>query len=192
MGSKEAKHKTLVEKKIENILKEYGEYIAEHNKHKGYVDILGIAKAMGFVVVNAITSEDSDGFIAINEKENEILGIRTSRLIGVNSRRSLKWKRFIIAHEIAHYILHYLDHAVELGEMYARREHTKGKNADEQDADYFAACLLMPKELFSKKYKEYTNDLTDNEKSLFLSNDFIVTPAMVLRRIDELGLKIHE
>lgn len=179
-----------IEQKANNITKKYNEYMNEDKKN-GYVDIIKIAQDLGFVVGNVKLKDDSDGFIIVNEKEDQILGIKTSKLIGVNEKRSLEWKRFIIAHEIGHYILHYIDNAVELDGLYACREHIKGKNETENQVDFFAACLLMPADFFKKKFnevKEEKKTMTKSEIAQELSRNFLVTSMMVLRRIDELEL----
>lgn len=98
------------------------------------IDVIEVAKKLGFVVGNAGLSEDVDGFIIVDENKGNILGIDTNKLIGVNASKELAWKRFIIAHEIGHYILHY-DKEKDNG-MYAHREHKKGKNEIENEADF--------------------------------------------------------
>lgn len=151
-------------------------------------DIIQIAKTLGFVVGNAVLDDnDDDGFIIVKKGEDEILGLKTDKLIGVNSKRSLEWKRFIIAHEIAHYILHYSEQNNK--GMYAHRDHRKGKNDVENDADYFAANLLMPREKFTDKFNEFkSKGLTFDEIIVLLSHKFVVTSKAVERRIEELQL----
>lgn len=151
------------------------------------IDVIEVAKKLGFVVGNAGLSEDVDGFIIVDENESNILGIDTNKLIGVNASKELAWKRFIIAHEIGHYMLHY-DKEKDNG-MYAHREHKKGKNEIENEADFFAANLLMPRKKFIDKYKELKEkDLSIDEMILLLANKFTVTQLMTKRRFEELGL----
>ena len=71
------------------------------------VDVIDVAKRLGFVVGNAVLNEEDDGFIVVEEGRKEIMGIKTDKLIGVNSDRSLEWKHFIIAHQLGHYVLHF-------------------------------------------------------------------------------------
>lgn len=181
----------VIEEKANNITDKY----LLHNKENGYVDIIKIAQDMGFLIGNAKLSDDSDGFIIIDEKKDEILGLPTNKLIGVNANRSLGWKRFIIAHEIGHYILHFIDNAVKLDGLYAHREHITGKDEEENKADFFAACLLMPKNIFSREFKQKKAENEKCEKweiAALLAKDFCVTETMALRRIDELGLYLNE
>ena len=152
------------------------------------IDVIQIAKRLGFVVGNAfLNDDDDDGFIVVDEGKEEIFGIKTDKLIGVNSSKSLEWKRFIIAHEIGHYKLHY---SLERdGGIYAHRDHKKGKNNIENEADFFAANILMPREKFSRMYSELKEKkLTQEDIALILAKRFVVTQVMASRRIGELRL----
>lgn len=174
--------KAIIEEKVTEMMKNinYQDNLEE-------IDIIQIAKKLGFAVGNAILDEEDDGFIIVQDGAEEILGIKTDKLIGVNSKRALEWKRFIIAHEIGHFILHYSEQ--KSGGMYAHRDHKKGKNNLENDADYFAANLLMPREKFIDKYKELKEkNLNLDEIILLLSRKFVTTPRMTERRIEELQL----
>lgn len=81
--------------------------LAQYTIGNRSVDVIDVAKRLGFVVGNAVLNEEDDGFIVVEEGKKEIMGIKTDKLIGVNSDRPLEWKRFIIAHELGHYILHF-------------------------------------------------------------------------------------
>lgn len=151
------------------------------------IDVIQIANELGFVVGNAELGSDMDGFIIIDEGKDDILGIKTDKLIGVRASQTLEWKRFVIAHEIGHYILHY-NREADNG-MYAHRDHMKGKNETENEADYFAANLLMPKEMFVKKYEELKEkNLSADEMTVLLANKFGVTENMTKRRFGELSI----
>lgn len=70
---------------------------------------------------------------------------RDRSTILVSSRYSYETQRFTAAHEIGHYILH-----PHVGDRTLHRELPAGVHATyrpplEQDADHFAACLLMPR-----------------------------------------------
>lgn len=153
------------------------------------IDVIQIAKRLGFSVGNAVLQDDVDGFILVQDDAKEILGIETNKLIGVNSKRNLEWKRFIIAHELAHYILHCPEQKTK--GMYAHRDHKKGKGSTENEADFFAANLLMPREKFTEKFNELKEKSLDKEDIvLLLTKKFVVTPKMVERRFEELSLDV--
>lgn len=151
------------------------------------IDVIEVAQKLGFVVGNAMMDDDIDGFIIVEQGKEKILGSKTDKLIGVNAKKDLAWKRFIIAHEIGHYVLHYEENANN--GMYAHRDHKKGKNEKENDVDFFAANLLMPRDKFCKKYNELAEkNLSRDEMIILLAEKFGVTRRMTERRLGEVGL----
>ena len=171
--------KQMIEEKAMEVLNK------GNDKGDSAINIIGIATSLGFVVGNVDLSEGEDGFILVDEKQEEILGQDTNKLIGVNADLSEEWKRFIIAHEIVHFILHY--NKSENKGLYAHREHRKGKDSIENEADYFAASLLMPADRFKKNYNELKKANLSLEEMIFiLAKRFRVTQIMAKRRIEEL------
>jgi len=171
--------KNQIETQVATLLAEYG-----YNSDKDdYVNIVDFVQHLGFIVGNAKLDDAEDGFLAIQTSDMAKDGDGTSndKIIGVNAKRSLDWKRFIIAHEFAHSVLHY-----KTGEIYLHRESKKGKDAEENDADYFAAALLMPKESFKRLYDKFKSDgLNDTAIYLQLASIFKVPFDSVPRRISE-------
>lgn len=174
--------KAVIESNVEKLLKKI-----KYEDKKDSIDIIKIAHKLGFVIVNAELDGGEDGFLIVEEGAYKIMGIKTDRLIGVNANRIIEWKRFVIAHEIAHYMMQYKEGKTQ--GMYAHREHKIGKNYEENEADYYAANLLMPKEKFICKYKQYSKDnMNEEELIINLSRSFAVTKKMIERRIEELDL----
>jgi Predicted Zn peptidase len=174
----------------ENIEQKASELLSNHNINSsdGF-DVVALAKDMGFYVGNATLDDNEDGFIAVDTRETSILNTGSNKVIGVNSTRDYYTKRFIIAHELGHFILR----ANEQGDkdiIYAHRESKSERRTDEeQDVDYFAACLLMPKEAFSKKYEELTTKpLSQEETVAALQRVFSAPLKSVERRVEELAL----
>lgn len=87
---------------------------------------------------------------------------------------------YTIAHELGHYFLH-TDLNAKNTELDYISFNRYGSDKKEQQANRFAAALLMPKELFIEKYRE------NNDVSL-LSGYFGVSSPAVEVRIDCLGL----
>lgn len=146
-----------------------------------------MAKKIGFVVGNANLSDKEDGFIIVNSDEKELLGLNANKIIAVNSKREFCLKRFIIAHELGHYLLR-----EDNQKIFAHRENKIGKNEEENEFDYFAACLLMPKEKFEEKTSILMNKgIKDDELIYELSNSFQVPSESVRRRFDELELTFN-
>lgn len=167
--------KSIIENEVKTLLTQHG-----YNSDKdNYVDIVDLVQKEGFMVGNATLSDDEDGFLAIRPSRS--VG---DKLIGVNRTRPIELKRFIIAHEFAHSILHYRD-----GEVVLHRENVKGKGEEENDADYFAAALLMPSASFKRIYEQLQGaELSVEIICLNLATIYRVPLESVRRRIEELDL----
>lgn len=174
--------KNDIEKKAADTLEKVG-----YQKTPVPVDVVTVANTLGFAVGNASLTEDVDGFIVVKEGEKNIFGINTDKLIGINGLRSFAWKRFIVAHELGHYVLHY-DEMADHG-IYAHRDHQKGKNTQENEADYFAANLLMPEETFVERYNALPKELERDQKAILLAAEFVVPKDAVIRRFEELSVE---
>lgn len=141
------------------------------------VNTVKLAQYFGFTVGNATLSDEEDGFILINNKTN-------TRIIGVNRERTAEFKRFIIAHELGHFKMKYNESEYKI---FAQREKKHGRNDEENDTDYFAACLLMPREEFKCEYeKQKDKSITSIVREL--SEIFRVPEESVLRRLQEVDL----
>lgn len=164
--------KKTIEERAERVLSVYG-----YNKAEAYIDSVKLAGFFGFRVyqLNDLP-ESEDGSIYIKEQDD-------IKEITVNNNRSLEAKRFIIVHELAHYLLHYKS---EVGFL-KHRENIKGKNLEENDADYLAACILMPEESFKSRYNSYKKIYSgDNVKIIeALKKDFQTPDESIERRIQE-------
>lgn len=156
-------------------------------KDSAYVDVVKLGEKLGFLIGNADLEDCDDGFIIVNPND-DIPSLSSRKIIGVNSKRSIEEKRFIIAHELGHYLLHY---DANSNAIYAKRENKTGKNGTENDADYFAACLLMPEQTFRYEYARSSSSRNDDcEIIKGLSELFVVPFESVRRRIDELALAV--
>lgn len=139
-----------------------------------YVDAVRLARFFGFdVEENANLPATEDGSITVSEDGKE-------RCIVVNDSRSLEYKRFVITHELSHYLLHYMG----AGRFFKHRENTKGKNLEENDADYLAACLLMPQKSFKAQFDSIKGKDTQNKISE-LQSRFRTPRESIERRIEE-------
>lgn len=163
--------KNEIERKAHEVLEFYREYVPG----KGYVDATKLVSLFGFNVLedyNLPLSEDGCITVSASEDVQEIK---------VNGYRSIERKRFIIAHELAHYLLHYKGD----GKLFRHRENIKGKDLEENDADYFAACLLMPTDSFKSSYLSYRQLYSYPEMVRRLELDFKTPRESILRRIEE-------
>ena len=150
-----------------------------------YVDVVKLSEKIGFVIGNADLDDSEDGFIIVNPIE-EIPYVKSNKVIGVNSKRSIEDKRFIIAHELGHYLLHYNESDRSI---FAKRENIRGKSETENEADYFAACLLMPAAAFTREFqKSSASSFAPKVIEETLSALFVVPRESVSRRMVELSL----
>lgn len=114
-----------------------------------------------------------------------------SRLIGVENDASIKRQRFTLAHELGHFVLHNevssLFTDVQLfkrqSEGYSSREERM-----EQEANYFAASLLMPENLIRKEARVMQCDLHDDENVSKLADRFNVSLSAMTFRLINLGI----
>lgn len=149
------------------------------------VDVLALAKQLGFTVWTSNLPDSDDGFILVNPNVDKIPGFSNNKVIVVNAERPYVTKRFIIAHEIGHYVLSVSDSKEE--EIFAARESQHGRSDDENDIDYFAACLLMPETSFKAQYED-KKQFPLNQLVSELSEVFQVPAGSALRRLEELNL----
>lgn len=127
-----------IENTVNNILK-------SHKINKSNFDIFKLVSDLNIKFYEKELDKDISGLFA---QKNGI------NLITVNSTDSLERKRFTIAHELGHFILHssntslFIDGTSKI--MFRNNESSSGKHLQEKEANHFAACLLMPKNMIQK------------------------------------------
>lgn len=98
----------------------------------------------------------------------------------VNSNLYSRRKNFTIAHELGHY---FLDHPLsETGTILCDQNAVFGKDKPEieKEADYFAACLLMPETLVMEQFS-----YLKNTQLIFSTNDFYQLKPEVTELLSE-------
>lgn len=158
--------------------------VGKGNVLGGAVDIIKIAHAYGFVAGNASFSDNTLGFIIVNENTNlftdcNITWVSSNQgssidrinqinqidqLICINNFMTPQYKRYMIAYELGHYILHF-DAGADGGWAHVDRPNRPRRDAREADA--FAKYLLMPEGSFSAKYHQFNK----------IENVVLVVPA---------------
>lgn len=108
---------------------------------------------------------------AVNHQTNKIY---------VNKCDSARRQFFTVAHEIGHIVLHganadYIDYRGNVSE-------SKEEEQKEKEANYFAASLLMPEEIFRLKWRECNKSFNQ------LSNFFGVSTVAIAIRANSIGL----
>jgi Zn-dependent peptidase ImmA (M78 family) len=152
-----------------------------HTMNEIPVPVEEIAKRIGVNVLAFDLGSDVSGMLHIKHD---------SASIGYNPNESKVRQRFTIAHELGHFILHREDKDKIFvdNENYFQIKFRLATTADyqqqqEQEANAFAAALLMPKTLVQKEIKNYSGfDLSDNSSIVELAKKFEVSiPAMSYR-----------
>lgn len=175
--------KREIREKAEDLLRKYEDV---YSGGDDYVNIVTLSKKEGFTVGQAVLSEGLEGIIAVDKEKDSLLGTGSNMVIAVDHKLDKRQQRFIIAHELGHYILREKPDAP----VFAHRESARKKNEEESDADYFAACLLMPKREFEaalEYYRRLNENAADYTLAALLSKRFQVPELAALRRIGEVA-----
>lgn len=171
--------KKIIDKRVAAVLKA----ISYRDGADIRVDAVQLARFFGFIVEEDDLLQHEDGNINVSTHKEGELGSEEKYIV-VNRNRSRERKRFIITHELSHYLLHYTGEP-----LFMHREDKKGKNLEENDADYMAACLLMPAKSFKEQYDSLKDSRTSEELIEELQEKFCTPRESIVRRIDEVCRK---
>lgn len=159
-------------------------------------DIVRTGKRLGFDIFKLpLDDEQLDGVILCEDGD---------KIIGVNDSLDMQDSRFVVAHEIAHYISEKADAINGKVPLFARRDkilHGEEKSATENDMDYMAAAMLVPKDIFIEDLKVFNvnfGELKDHQESTviekvnskiinYLAILYNVKVQVIVRRIAELS-----
>ncbi len=158
---------------------------------KGYiesypVDIKSLCKKLSFDYQE--TSLDGISGAAVSQDD--------SKVIFINSSEPEYRKRFTGGHELCHLIFHTCipvnyDKSVPLVML---RDNKSGSNSidwREREANYFSACLLMPRDLVEEELRRLNSDSLGEEAIEKLSNTFGVSTQAMSIRLNQLNLIFH-
>lgn len=150
------------------------------------IPIIELSKALGFRVFQQEYFDDDDtlsGFIAINNCYRDMFG--TDKLISLNKKDNLGHKCFTIAHELCHYIYDFNPYTMSsYSDPYIT---TNADDPAEQQANTFAANLLMPAEMFIKENKKLEEQNVPLYESIGeLAEIFRVSSSAVIKRFGEI------
>lgn len=149
------------------------------------VKIEDVAKNRGLRVLPYSFDEDISGVLVIEDNIGTI---------GYNQSESRVRRRFTIAHELGHYELHkdkaslFMDNGFKMLFRSVNSGVTEEKQRMEQEANAFAASILMPEHLLKKELEKIEFDLSDDEDIKSLAKIFDVSFTAMYYRIRNLGL----
>ena len=156
-----------VKAKANSIRKQYG-------VNDPPVNLFEIATSEGIQIVYFEPDETTKDISGLLKKEE--------KKVYLNVRDSAARQNFTLAHELAHY---FLDHKPNEYGVYRRDSlYATSKPEKEQEADCFAAELLMPRDLINKVKTQYS--LTDDDVQA-LSRLFGVSPSAMRYRLKDLN-----
>ncbi len=172
----------MISKSIENhameILKEFG-------IKRPPVNVEKISKFRGLKVI-PYELEDVSGVLYIEKGKG---------IIGFNPGEPEVRRRFTIAHELGHYELHRLNKEIFVDKkqfkvLFRNEKSSTGEILIEQEANGFAAALLMPKFLVEKELGKRNIDLSDENSRVIqeLAEKFKVSVQAMTFRIMNLNL----
>lgn len=148
----------------------------------GIIDLFKECERLGYKLLRYPLGENADLGFAV-KKDNDIV-------IFTNSCSRLSREIFTLAHEIGHVILHLEDAATFIDDNIT----INGKSTDEkeQEANYFAACLLMPSDdvgrfidLEIRNFREKGLSAMDIAR---IMSEFNVSFDMALNRLENLNV----
>lgn len=148
------------------------------------VDVFAVASSLGFDVRGAEFKETLEGLLLVDEHIERIKGFNSNKIIAYNCQKNIYMKKFIVAHELSHYINEKSKNEDKKIVLAARdHEDEYSNNMVEQEMDYMAACILMPREDLLKNYDG--KDIEREELIKFIVSRYNVSPKMAERRIEE-------
>lgn len=149
------------------------------------IPIVGLLTKLGFEIFQSdLEPTDLLAYIAVDPKFKNIYG--SNKIVCVNIKKNVSYKRFAMAHELAHYIFDFDDNK-DL--YYYNTYFMKKKSRDIKTmADGFARNLLMPEKIFVEMYEEFR--ILESKADIVneLEKCFIVPSTEVLERLRELKI----
>ena len=183
------KNKTGYEYSLAEIRKIANAILSMANYYTGRcaTPIVKIAKIFDFKSYNESLKESGD--ININGETEKKYG--HNRVILVNRDEELFHQRFVVAHELAHFLFDFLGNRdyentdILFAESYIKDQ---PKTYREQQANTFAAEIMMPRDLFIKQY----NIARQKENNhmfivMYLSKYFETSIDSIEKRIGEVS-----
>lgn len=147
----------------------------------GIIDLFKECERLGYKLLRYPLGDDADlGFVI--KKDNDIV-------IFTNTCSRLARELFTLAHEIGHIVLHlekaasFIDDAITIS--------GRSTEEKEQEANYFASCLLMPEDEVYKFFDLELAHFTDKRLTAMdiarIMSEFNVSFEMALNRLENLG-----
>lgn len=147
------------------------------------IDIFKEVESCEYKLIRYPLGEDGDlGFVIRKDRDIIVFSNTSSRL----SREI-----FTLAHEIGHIKLHMGEKNSFIDNAHTISSVTRNIDQMEQEANYFAACLLMPDDEVNRFFDRELDNEALHELSVFdvarIMSEFNVSFDMVLNRLENMG-----
>lgn len=123
------------------------------------------------------------GLILSDFADGEISGVidLNKKYLYINSADSPQRRRFTIAHELGHWVLHQQELAAnqEIAVLYRRPLGTEENDRLEQEANCFAANLLVPEEMLRKAIDDSKDESDAICSDTYLAEIFNVSRSVI-------------
>lgn len=170
-------------------IKKIAEEFCNKNGINSYpVEIVRICKENGLKVFEEYLDPKVSGLLVVDDKIWE--KYETNQFIVVNLMELAVRRRFTIAHELAHYMLHRNGNKI-----YAHRDMTNEgtvRSSIEQEANYFAANILMPEALIREKVENIKDEMWGKIPNFILvreiADHFVVSESAAEVRLKQLDI----
>lgn len=168
--------------------------LAKNGVTKPPINVVKIAASMGIKVFSVeFTDPNVKGAIAdFKSPMPQFNG--EQRIIAVDKKSYATRKIFTIAHEIGHFVMH----CGESNDFFERDVYDSDedmvdedvRNKIERDADKFAACLLLPKDMFINFVENSPYYIIRDKQNLVqeICKKFIVAEKAAKKRLKEVGM----
>ncbi len=146
------------------------------------IDISNIIKEENIDVEYRNLSDELSGLLIIQGN---------SKLIGVEKTHHSVRQRFTLAHELGHFVLHNEVSSVFVDVQLFKRKsegYSSREERMEQEANDFAASILMPDYFVRREVEKLNRDLHDDDNVYKLADIFKVSSAAMTYRLINLGL----
>jgi Zn-dependent peptidase ImmA (M78 family) len=171
---------------LQRIEQKANEILRKYHIRKPPVPVKDIIVKMGLNVRSYDLSDDVSGILVIENDKGSI---------GFNPKNSKTRQRFTLAHELGHFLFHHQSKSEIfidkdfIVKFRSEKNYTAHEIKQEQDANMFAAALLMPKEFLQAELarKDY-NDLAEADFISALAKVFDVSIQAMTYRIANASL----
>lgn len=155
------------------------EVLRENFITKPPVPVVELSKNYGYEVIEVDLDPDIAGFVNIKD-----------HVIFVNNSDSDTRIAFTIAHELGHIKLHTseLEKNPDIGILYRRPLGKKDDDEKEQEANCFAASLLVPQLMYEAIIEQYKSVLTNENKFEIFGKLFGVSQDVIKYRLNDFSI----